>query len=167
MLLKLIAVSVLSIGVATSAMAQASGGTGGTGGTSGSGQSGGASGSGSMSDSGSGTSTSGTGASDKDKDSTGKQELFRLHSGPSQRCRRQLPVKSGSPKKPRGQLCGVFVPFLQLRFHKTDFTYERERQPLPRIGARKAEMERFLTAMRASRRVNIRIRQDVARSRIA
>ena len=33
-----------------------------------------------------------------------------------------------------------------LRSDETDFTYERERQPLPRIGAWKAEIERFLTA---------------------
>jgi transcriptional regulator with XRE-family HTH domain len=33
-----------------------------------------------------------------------------------------------------------------LRSNETDFTYERERQPLPRIGAWKAEIERFLTA---------------------
>lgn len=33
-----------------------------------------------------------------------------------------------------------------LRSDETDFTYERERQPLPRIGAWKTEIERFLTA---------------------
>src|SRR6478736_8642060 len=33
-----------------------------------------------------------------------------------------------------------------LRSDETDFTYERERQPLPRIGAWKVEIERFLTA---------------------
>ena len=33
-----------------------------------------------------------------------------------------------------------------LRSDETDFAYERERQPLPRIGVWKAEIERFLTA---------------------
>ncbi|MGO7449645.1 IS21 family transposase [Rhizobium ruizarguesonis] len=33
-----------------------------------------------------------------------------------------------------------------LRSDETDFAYERERQPLPRIGAWKAEIERFLVA---------------------
>jgi hypothetical protein len=33
-----------------------------------------------------------------------------------------------------------------LRSDETDFAYERERQPLQRIGAWKAEIERFLTA---------------------
>ncbi|TCU04840.1 hypothetical protein [Rhizobium sullae] len=58
MLLKLITASVLSIGLATSALAQASGASGGT---SGSSQSG-------------GTSTSDVNASDKDKDAAGKQD---------------------------------------------------------------------------------------------
>ncbi|AJD42641.1 hypothetical protein RGR602_CH03332 [Rhizobium gallicum bv. gallicum R602sp] len=63
MLLKLITVFALSIGLATSAMAQANDGSGGSGGTSDSGESGNTSGS-----------TSGTSSSDKDKDSQGKQE---------------------------------------------------------------------------------------------
>ncbi len=33
-----------------------------------------------------------------------------------------------------------------LRSDEIDFSYERERQPLPRIGAWKADTERFLTA---------------------
>nr|WP_280141871.1 helix-turn-helix domain-containing protein [Mesorhizobium sp. YR577] len=33
-----------------------------------------------------------------------------------------------------------------LRSDETDFTYERERQPLPKVGVWKAEIERFLTA---------------------
>ena len=33
-----------------------------------------------------------------------------------------------------------------LRSDETDFSYERERQPLPKTGAWKAEIERFLAA---------------------
>jgi transposase len=33
-----------------------------------------------------------------------------------------------------------------LRSDQTDFSYERERQPLPKTGAWKAEIERFLAA---------------------
>ncbi len=41
-----------------------------------------------------------------------------------------------------------------LRSEETDFSYERERQPLPKTGAWKAEIERFLAANEASPLVN-------------